>query len=136
MADALWLPGLFASAFLSATLLPGNSELALAAYLYQAPQQWLIAVAVATLGNTLGGVVTVWMGRRLPRKELSPRTAWLARWGPLSLALSWVPVVGDALCAAAGWLRWPWKQILPWLIAGKLLRYLALVPLARAAAGT
>ncbi|BCL74519.1 membrane protein [Jeongeupia sp. HS-3] len=133
--DGWWLPGLFASAFLSATLLPGNSEAALAAYLYQAPQHWLLAVLIATLGNSLGGVVTVWMGRRLPRKELPARAAWLKRWGPLALVLSWVPVAGDALCAGAGWLRWPWRQVLPWLVIGKLLRYLALVPLVRAATG-
>ncbi|GLS03428.1 membrane protein [Chitiniphilus shinanonensis] len=121
-----WVVGLFASAFLSATLLPGNSEAALVAYLFAHPQAFWLPLALATAGNSLGGIVTVWLGTRLPAGSVPRRAEWLARHGELALALSWVPLLGDALCLAAGWLRWPWRRVLPWLILGKFVRYLAL----------
>lgn len=128
----LWaLAGLFASAFLSATLLPGNSEAALLALLAYAPQSWLMLVLVAGAGNVLGALLTVWLARRLPQPPGQGRAARLAlRWGPPSLFFSWVPVIGDALCAIAGWLRWPWRPVLGWVVAGKMLRYLLLAGLA------
>lgn len=118
-----WLTGLFASAFLSATLLPGNSEAALVALLHFRPQWLVAAVLVATLGNTLGGLTTVWLARRLPEPKASRAVAWAQRWGVASLFLSWLPIVGDGLCAVAGWLRWRWWPVLLWLLAGKALRY-------------
>ncbi|WP_308445814.1 DedA family protein [Chitinolyticbacter albus] len=87
---------------------------------------WL-ALLLATVGNSVGGAISVWLGRRLPRKETPARAAWLQRHGPWVLLLSWVPLVGDALCVAAGWLRWPWRKVWPALVAGKLLRYLAVI---------
>ncbi|MDP1605405.1 MAG: YqaA family protein [Rhodocyclaceae bacterium] len=49
--------------------------------------------------------------------------AMLRRWGPVLLLLSWAPVIGDALCAAAGWLRLPLLPCLLWMAAGKGARY-------------
>lgn len=118
------LAGVGASAFLSATILPGNSEIALAAYLHAFPARWLAALLLASLANTAGGATSVWLGRRLPRKELNGRAlGWLERFGAAALLLSWVPVVGDALCVAAGWLRLPWGPVLAALAAGKTVRY-------------
>jgi membrane protein YqaA with SNARE-associated domain len=48
------------------------------------------------------------------------------RFGALALLLSWLPVIGDAMCAAAGWLRVPWWAATIAMAAGKLARYLAL----------
>lgn len=133
----LWLGGLFVSAFVSATVLPGNSEAALVAALHFKPQLGLLAVAVASLGNILGGLLTVWMGRRLlsiPAVLEAPKP-WLQRLqqlGPISLLLSWVPIVGDALCGVAGWLRWPWPAVIVYLSIGKILRYLAIYALLNA----
>ncbi|MBE9610159.1 YqaA family protein [Chitinilyticum piscinae] len=125
------LAGLFASAFLSATLLPGNSEAVLLALLGQTQRDWLLLVLVATVGNVLGGLLTVWLGRRLPAPQRQGRLYGLAeRWGPVSLLLSWVPVAGDALCGLAGWLRWSWGAVCVWLALGKALRYLLLAGLA------
>ncbi|XZG69823.1 YqaA family protein [Chitinibacteraceae bacterium HSL-7] len=118
-----WLAGLFVSGLTSATLLPGNSEVVWLAYLAQHQSVWL-ALASVTVGNTLGSVITVWMGARMPQpKRAAP---WLARFGPWSLLLAWAPIVGDALCVAAGWLRWRWQLVVPLLCVGKLLRYLVL----------
>jgi membrane protein YqaA with SNARE-associated domain len=123
-----WLAGLWLSAFSSATVLPGNSEAVFAAALHFQPQLWLAAWIAASLGNIMGGLLTVWMGRKLPQlPSRSPRlTAWLAwgqRLGPVSLLLSWVPVLGDALCAVAGFLRWPLVSVAIYLSLGKIARY-------------
>jgi membrane protein YqaA with SNARE-associated domain len=128
MTELALLAGLAASAFLSATVLPGNSELALSALLYQQPTLLWPAVLVASVANTAGSATSLWLGRRAPAKALPPRTArWFARFGPATLLLSWVPLLGDALPLAAGWLRLPWWPCLLWLAAGKTLRYLLLV---------
>jgi membrane protein YqaA with SNARE-associated domain len=120
------LAALFASAFVSATVLPGNSEIVLFAFLETYPGRAAQAVAVATIGNTLGGLTTYGIGRLLPaRKGLRPRAlAWVERYGAYALLLSWVPVIGDALCAAAGWLRVNAGAAALAMAAGKLARYL------------
>ena len=118
------LAGLFVSSFLSATLLPGGSEVALFAFLKLHPEQIAPALLLATLGNTLGGMTTYAMGRLLPRHVAPARAALATRWGAPILLLSWVPIIGDALCAAAGWLRLPWLASALWMAGGKGLRYL------------
>ncbi|MCW3480907.1 DedA family protein [Neisseriaceae bacterium JH1-16] len=124
----LWgLGGLAASAFLSATLLPGNSEVALSAFLYKWPDWLWAALLVATVANSAGSATSVWLGRRVPKKELSPRLArWFERFGPATLLLSWVPFIGDAIPLAAGWLRLKWLPCLVWITLGKFLRYAAI----------
>jgi len=118
----LW--GLFISAFVSATILPGNSEIVLVAVLAKHPQTFWWAIAIATLGNTLGGITSYWLGRLIPDKADSRTLDWLRRYGSSLLLLSWVPLVGDAICVAAGWLRLPaWRSALL-LAIGKLARYL------------
>ncbi len=52
--------------------------------------------------------------------------AWVHRFGAPILLLSWLPVVGDPLCAVAGWLRLPWLSCLIFMMIGKCARYLAL----------
>ena len=121
------LAALFASAFVSATVLPGNSEIVLAAVLKAFPERFAQAIALATLGNTLGGLTTYGVGRLIPQRKVPDgrSLAWVRRYGAAALLLSWVPVIGDALCAAAGWLRVPlWSSALA-LFLGKLARYLA-----------
>jgi membrane protein YqaA with SNARE-associated domain len=120
------LAGLFASAFAAATLIPMSSEAVLAAVLLHYPQAQLTAVLVATLGNTLGGATSVWCGTRLRHPPAHARgIEYLQRHGAWLLLLSWVPLLGDALCLAAGWLRLPWRLVWPLLALGKLLRYAA-----------
>jgi membrane protein YqaA with SNARE-associated domain len=120
----LW--GLAASAFLSATLLPGNSEIVLIGLLTKYPPLFWQAIAVATAANTVGGMTSYWIGRLLPRRGDPRALRWLQAHGEWALLLSWVPLVGDALCVAAGWLRLnPWTSVLM-LALGKAARYLLL----------
>ena len=128
------MAGLAASAFLSATLLPGNSEIVLAAVLKAFPGDAAPAIALATLANTLGGLTTFAIGWWLPHgKAPAPRAlAWVRRYGAFALLLAWLPVVGDALCAAAGWVRVKWWAAAAAMAVGKLARYLAVAQAAAA----
>lgn len=121
------LAALFASAFVSATVLPGNSEVVLVAVLRAFPERLAEALLLATVGNTLGGLTTYGVGRLIPQRRVpeARALAWVRRYGAAALLFSWVPLIGDALCAAAGWLRVPlWSSALA-LLLGKLARYLA-----------
>lgn len=120
------LAALALSAFVSATVLPANSEVVLLAVLKAHPGLAVAAVAIATVANTLGGLTTYALGRFVPaRFEPSARIASLVRrHGAWALLASWVPVAGDALCAAAGWMRVPWAAAALAMAAGKLARYL------------
>jgi len=46
--------------------------------------------------------------------------------GPPALLLSWLPIVGDPLCAVAGWLRLPWLPCMIYMAIGKFLRYVTM----------
>ncbi|WP_075183574.1 YqaA family protein [Pantoea sp. 1.19] len=129
MSELTALAALFASSLLSATLLPGGSEVVLAGLLMAHPD-WLVRLLlIASLGNTLGGVTNLLIGRLLPERAAGrhAHTArrWLRRWGAPALLLSWVPVIGDVLCVAAGWLRLSWLPCLAYLAIGKAARYAA-----------
>ena len=130
----LW--GLFFSAFLSSTLLPGGSE-AVLAYLTHAQGHdlWLL-LAVAAAGNTLGGMTSWGIGRliavRYPAESMGKPQHRVAidrvrRWGPPALLLSWLPVIGDPLCVGAGWLRIHWLLSLVLIGIGKTARYAVVV---------
>lgn len=127
MSDALSLASLFASSFLSATLLPGNSEVVLVAMLLSGVSQPWLLVLIATMGNSLGGLTNVILGRFFPQREKSrwqeKAVGWLKRYGAATLLLSWMPVIGDLLCLLAGWMRISWGPVLFFLCLGKALRY-------------
>lgn len=129
------LGGLFVISLLSATLLPLGSEAALLALVSLQPELYWSAIAVATLGNTLGGALTWWMGVgarqavahfRAQRMYEARALLWLQRFGPKACLLSWLPIIGDPLCLLAGWLRLAFWPCLGYMAAGKLLRYLSL----------
>ncbi len=131
----LW--GLFGSAFLSATILPGSSELVLGALITAYPAQAWPAFATALAGNLLGCLLTFGMGHagrqgyeRFQKVHVDmdgPQARRLRRWGAPALVLAFVPLVGDALVLAAGWLRMPPWQSLFWIAVGKGARYLLVV---------
>lgn len=118
---------LFFAAFVSATLFPGGSEVLLSGAIAGQPENTLWLVAVATAGNTLGAMTSWAIGRFIPTMKKTPRALeWLRRWGLWALFFSWLPVVGDALPLAAGWLRIdPWLSLAV-IALGKLIRYAVL----------
>ena len=132
--------GIFASAFVSATLLPAQSEAVLGALLAAGSHSALLLIAVATLGNTLGAATNWLLGlyvhrfkehRWFPVKpgRLEQAERWYRRWGRWSLLLSWAPVFGDALCLAAGVLREPFRSFFFIVLAAKFMRYVAVAAL-------
>lgn len=120
----LW--GLFVSSFLAATILPGGSEALLFALLKLHPEQLWPALALTTLGNTLGGMTSYACGRWLPRwqkLENAKGREHVQRWGSPILLLAWAPLIGDVLCVAAGWLRLNWAACAIFMALGKFARY-------------
>jgi len=147
------LSAIFVVSLVSATLLPMGSEPAVFAYVKLAPDMFWPAVLVATVGNTAGGAISYAMGlgaqRALERWQskhphVSAEVAegappgpmqgrwnerarvWLHRMGPPALLLSWLPAVGDPLCAVAGWLRLAFWPCVFYMAIGKFLRYLVM----------
>ena len=127
------LAGLFAASFLAATLFPLPSEAALFAYLKMHPEHLVLALAVASVSNTAGGMTTYLIGRLIPGKTASrvnPKAIpYLKRFGAAATLLAWLPIVGDALSLAAGWLRVHWLAVLCFMAAGRLARYIAVAAL-------
>lgn len=130
------LTALFFSAFISSTLFPGGSEAGLV-YLQQQDQYpiWQL-ISVASIGNTLGGMTSWGLGWLLSRRysaetllkqNYQQALARLRHWGSPALLLSWLPVVGDPLCVAAGWLGINGWLSLLYIGVGKTLRYLILL---------
>ena len=69
------LAGLFAASFVAATIIPLSSEAVLFGFLKLYPDQYAAALALATLGNTLGGLTSYAIGRLLPvriQEKLDP----------------------------------------------------------------
>jgi membrane protein YqaA with SNARE-associated domain len=145
-----WLnqPGyvtLFCLSFLASTLIPLGSEWLLVMMLAGGYDP-LSSVAVATLGNYLGAVVTyligLWGGRWLIERVLrvSPDQQQRAhdyyrRYGCFSLLFSWLPVIGDPLCLAGGMLRINFGLFSLLVASGKLVRYAAVAFLTMRSAG-
>lgn len=124
------LPTVFIVAFVSATLLPMGSEPVLATFVKLNPDLFWLAIAVASAGNTAGGAFSYWLGRgaheAFARGKPTRYLGWLERFGPKLLFLSFLPVIGDPLCALAGWLKLPFWRCVAWMAAGKFLRYVAM----------
>jgi membrane protein YqaA with SNARE-associated domain len=123
MSDTASLLSLFLSSLLAATLLPGGSEAVLFAVIKAYPESLWSALIVATLGNTLGGMVTFGMGWLLPQTQQLKHVEKVRRYGTPALLLAWAPLIGDALCLAAGWLRLNWWQAALFMAIGKFARY-------------
>lgn len=133
------LSTVFLVSFISATLLPLGSEPAVFGLVKLNPSLFWQAVLVATAGNTLGGAVDWWMGygaHKVTDKVSEKVTAhpphsthhgravrWLEKLGPKACLLAWLPVVGDPLCAMAGWLKFPFWPCLAYMAVGKFARY-------------
>jgi len=159
MSDTASLCSLFISSFLAATLLPGGSEAAFFAVLRAYPETLWYALLLASIGNTLGGMVTFGMGWLLPQRKGGSKAAGhppavsippnqrleadclpsvyssrgqtqqlkhvekVRSYGTPALLFAWAPLIGDALCLAAGWLRLnPWQAML-FMAIGKFSRY-------------
>lgn len=130
---------LFSAAFLAATIIPAQSELVFAALQAQGTHPLWQLLAVATVGNVLGSVVTYAMGLGVERfrhrrwfpatpAQLDRAQSWFARWGAASLLLSWLPG-GDIFPLMAGVMRLSFPLFLLLTTIAKGGRYLVLAGL-------
>ena len=124
--------GLFLSAFISSTIAPGGSEAVLAYMVSEGHFQVQHLVIVAAIGNTLGAMTTWGLGmlaaKKFPVATLLPEKKQNAlnvvkKRGIWVLFFSWLPVIGDALCFAGGWLKLPLMPACLVIMSGKLGRY-------------
>ena len=123
MTETTSLLSLFISSLLAATLLPGGSEVVLFGVLQAYPKTVWLALSVATVGNTLGGLISFGIGRLVPQTYTRKYIEKVRRYGVPVLLLAWVPLIGDALCVAAGWLRFSLWRAAVFMAIGKFARY-------------
>jgi membrane protein YqaA with SNARE-associated domain len=135
------LATLFLVALVSATLLPLGSEPALFGLVKLNPDLFWSAIVVATIGNTIGGAISYATGyyaerayeavtHKAPPGAANARAlSMLERFGPPACLLSWLPIVGDPLCAVAGWLRLPFWRCCGYMAVGKFARYVTMTVL-------
>lgn len=137
MFDLTIYAGLFATAFAAATILPMQSEAALATLLLADAQTVWLLVVVASVGNIAGSTANYGLGRWIERfrhrgwfpvkpSMLVRAQAWYRRYGVWSLLASWVPIVGDPLTVAAGMMRERFGVFLLLVSIAKTGRYLVL----------
>jgi len=133
--DNIWniAMALFASGFVSGSLLPGNSEIAFVAALAYFPEQWKALLTAVFIGNCIGGVFTYSLGyyNRLLFPKLydklllkAPKyTRWAERYGAYAAFIAWVPIIGDPLVFVLGTLKTKPGLSMIVMAVGKLLRY-------------
>lgn len=124
---------LFLSAFISSTIAPGGSEAVLAYMASTGNYRIEKLLLAATVGNTLGAM-TAWGLGMLAAKKFPVATLLSAKKqkalalvktrGLWALFFSWLPIVGDALCFAGGWLKLPLFSAFLIIMLGKFCRYL------------
>lgn len=126
-------PGMFVAAFLAGSILPFSSELVLVGLLAAGANPWGLVIW-GTAGNTLGSLVNYGIGR-LGREEwitrfsgvkperLAQGMARVRRYGAWAGLLSWLPVMGEVLTVAMGYLRINFLLTVLTVTAGKFFRY-------------
>ena len=131
--ESLGLLGLFIGTFLAATVLPFSSD-ALYIAVLAATKDPMGCLAVGTVGNWLGSVVTYWMGWigrwewiekwfKVKRETLEKQKAKIDRYGVWLALLAWVPFIGDVIAIALGFYRTrPWATMVL-LLVGKFARF-------------
>jgi membrane protein YqaA with SNARE-associated domain len=127
---------LFLSAFISSTIAPGGSEAVLAYMVAKHLYGIEPLLLVATMGNTLGAMTTWYLGYlaacKFPVESMlkgrQQKALLVVRdKGIWVLLFSWLPVVGDAFCFAAGWLKLPLLTGFGLITLGKFFRYCVVV---------
>ena len=125
---------LFAVSFVAATLWPLGTELLFIGLVRQSGELFFWYWLVATAGNVLGAWLMLMLARWARHAQVVSRR-WqpsartersLQYWGTPLLGMAWLPIVGDLLPVAAGWLRMPLAASAFWLTLGKGVRFFLL----------
>lgn len=125
--------GLFLACFLAATVIPMSSEVAFIALLVAGGNPW-ISVAVATLGNTLGGMtgyVLGYLGKwewiekyfRVKEAQLQKWSGTINKYGSIMAFFAWLPFIGDLIPIVLGLMRTQKWLVFSYMLLGKATRY-------------
>ena len=135
---------LFVGSVLASTILPGGVEVLLYFLATSGDYSFTQLLITATIGNSLGGIITFVMGgllyrgvNRFSAARTGGKRAWFKldessvtrarKWGIPILLLSWMPVIGDPLCIAGGYLRFAFWPSCIAITLGKFGRYVVLL---------
>ena len=124
--------GLFLGSFLAATIVPFSADVLLVGMLIAGGDMWIV-VAVATLGNFIGGLTSYGVGRAgrwewierlgVSREKLERQKSRVDRFGAPIALLSWVPFVGDVFAVALGFYRVRFVPMAIYMFIGKCARF-------------
>ena len=126
--------GMGVLAFLSGSVIPIASELLLALFLKLGLNP-LALVAVATVGNTLGGITCYMLGYltnkervqkilKISDKRMKRADLLIQKYGYWTAAISFVPAIGEVLLVVLGIMRVSKYKVMTVMFAGKLIRYI------------
>lgn len=126
--------GMFLSSILAATFLPFGSEAVYIGLIY-AKLDIVILTLVASIGNTIGGMITYYIGQlgkwewlekwfKIKRDKLESQMELIKKWGWLFSFFTWLPGIGDPLAAAIGYVRISPFVALIWMFLGKTTRFI------------
>jgi len=125
--------GLFLASFLAATILPFSSEVVLS-ILLSAGLDPVVCLVSASIGNTLGGMTCYWIGLlgkvewmekylKIKYEKVEKMQNWMRNKGSVLAAFTFLPVVGDVIAVALGFMRSNAKYVLLFMFIGKTVRY-------------
>ena len=125
---------LFISSFLSSTILPGHSEIILAAFILLKKHPIIDLIFFASIGNILGSILNWCIGYFLTnlkvrkwfpinKSQLTRASSWFLKYGKWTLFFSWVPIIGDPLTIIAGIFRVPIYTFILIVSLAKTMRY-------------
>lgn len=126
--------GLFFASFLAATILPFSSEAILSLFVYSG-YDISVTVAIASVGNWLGGMLTYYLGYlgkwewiekflRINQAKAEKTKLFLQNKGSALAFFAFLPIVGDIIPLGLGLLRSKPIWVALFMAAGKLCRYI------------
>ncbi|MBP1630190.1 MAG: DedA family protein [Bacteroidetes bacterium] len=125
--------GLLLSSFLSSTVIPLSSEVALVALLAMGLDP-VLCVLTATVGNSLGGMTSYGLGYlgkwewiemffKTPKHKVERFQHRIGRYGAMAGLFAWLPIVGDLIALGLGFMKLnPWLSCL-YMFVGRLVRF-------------
>ncbi len=128
--------GLFLAGFLAATVLPFSSEVLFSTMIY-GNYDFTLCLLSASAGNTLGGMSSYllgfmvkwdWLEKYMNIKMEKVKSFHLKIKDRIAFAslLCWLPVIGDPLAVALGFMKAPFMKVMIFMFAGKFMRYFIL----------
>lgn len=129
--------GLFLASFLAATILPFGSEVVFVGLIAAGLNGWS-CVLIASVGNWLGGMTNYYLGHlgkvewiekylKVKKDKIDKMQRWLEGKGAAMAFFSFLPVVGDIIALALGFMRANVYIVNTTMFAGKFVRYVLIM---------